>query len=154
MAENHYLNGSAGFLALRVDNGILVTASGAHVGDLSEDDLTLVLSGDIDHDVVWCGKKPPSSETPMICEIFHKYSGANAIIHGHCRDITYSPKTLRYISKGYIQYGNWNELWKISEQLSKYNFCIMNLHGEISIAQNFDECLRQYSSVYNETTTL
>ena len=73
------------------------------------------------------------------------------IIHGHCRSITYSPKSIGYYSSEYLKYGKWGELFKILPVLRKYQFGIMKLHGEIILAQNFKEGLRQYQYLYNKT---
>ncbi|MDD5396646.1 MAG: flavoprotein [Candidatus Moranbacteria bacterium] len=150
MQEDHYTNTSAGFLAKRIDGGVLVTRSGSLVGNLSCSDLTLIT--DWKHRIVsWSGEGMPSSETPLILEIFNAFPDANVIIHGHCRDITYSSKMIRYHSSEYLHYGQWGDLFKIAPVLKQYKRGIMKLHGEIILANDFNEALRDYLKMYEET---
>lgn len=150
LQENHYLNGSAGFLAKRIPEGILVTSTGSYVGDLAKRNLSLIMDWS-NHVVSWSGEKLPSSETPLILEIFQEYPKIDVIIHGHCRDITYSPKMIRYHSSDYLKYGKWGELFKIVSILKEYQSGIMKLHGEIILAGNFKEALGRYAKMYKET---
>lgn len=150
MQEDHYTNASAGFLAKRVQNGILTTRSGSLVGNLSHNDLTLI--SDCGEQIVsWSGNGKPSSETPLILEIFNAFPDANVIIHGHCHDITYSSKMIKYHSSEYLRYGQWGGLFKIAPVLKQYECGIMKLHGEIILARDFDEALARYAKMYEET---
>lgn len=150
LQENHYLNGSSGFLAKRIPEGILVTSTGSYVGDLAKCNLSLIRSWN-NHVVSWSGEKLPSSETPLILEIFNEYPNIDVIIHGHCRDITYSPKMIKYHSGEYLKYGKWGELFKIDPILKEHRSSIMKLHGEIILASNFNEALGRYAKMYEET---
>jgi 3-polyprenyl-4-hydroxybenzoate decarboxylase len=150
LQENHYLNGSAGFLARRIPEGILVTTTGSLVGSLSRSNLSLIKNWD-NCVVSWSGNSHPSSETPLIMEIFNSFPEIDTIIHGHCRSITYSPKSVRYNSSEYLKYGEWGELFKILPVLKEYQVGIMKLHGEIVLAPNFEEGMRRYLHLYNET---
>jgi len=150
LQENHYLNGSSGFLAKRLPEGILVTSTGSYVGDLAKCNLSLIRDWS-SHVVSWSGERLPSSETPLILEIFDRYSNNNLIIHGHCRDITYNPKLIKYHSSEYLKYGQWGELFKIDQILDKYQSGIMKLHGEIILANDFNEGLGRYEKMYKET---
>ncbi|MDD4761921.1 MAG: flavoprotein [Candidatus Pacebacteria bacterium] len=150
MQEDHYTNASAGFLAKRVQDGILVTRSGSLVGNLLRNNLTLI--SDWGQQIVsWSGNGLPSSETPLILEIFNAFPDANVIIHGHCRDITFSPKMIKYHSSEYLRYGQWGDLFKIMPILERYQCGIMKLHGEIILAENFNEALDHYAKMYEET---
>ena len=151
LQQNHYTNAAAGFLAMRVDeSNILITRSGAFVGNLTRDDITVVTNHD-NHIVSWYGVSEPSSETPLVLDIFDQFPEVNAIIHGHCRDITYSPKMLKYLSNEYLAYGQWGEIFKISDLLKWYHFAIMKLHGEIVVGKCFKEALTLYYEKYQET---
>jgi 3-polyprenyl-4-hydroxybenzoate decarboxylase len=150
LQENHYLNGSAGFLAKRTPEGILVTSTGSYVGDLAKSNLSLIKDWD-DYVVLWSGEKLPSSETPLILDIFEEYPNIDVIIHGHCRDITYNPKMVKYHSSEYLKNGEWGELFKIDSILKEHQSGIMKLHGEIILASNFNEALDRYAKMYKET---
>jgi 3-polyprenyl-4-hydroxybenzoate decarboxylase len=147
LQENNYLNGAAGFLAMRLPEGILVTATGSYVGDLEKRHLSLIRCWD-DHIVSWSGIKLPSSEAPLILEIFDEFPHVNVVVHGHCRDVTYSPKMFKYHSSEYLKYGQWGELFKIGHILKEYQLGIMKLHGEIILAGNFNEALIRYTKMY------
>lgn len=150
LQEDHYINAAAGFLAKRVQGGILITRTGSLLGNLSRDDFTLVSNWECQI-VSWAGNGMPSSETPLILEIFSAFPDANVIIHGHCRDITYSSKMVRYHSSEYLRYGRWGDLFKIAPVLKEYQSGIMKLHGEIILAGNFNEALDRYAMMYKET---
>jgi len=150
LQENHYANSTAGFMAMRIPEGILITCSGSLVGSLSRDDITIIHGWD-NHEVLWSGTSRPSSETPLVLEMFEAFPYKTVIVHGHCRDVTYSPKTLKYNSLGYLKYGEWNELYKIKPVLEAYGKGIMKLHGEVIMANNFKEALNMYFDMYKET---
>lgn len=151
LQREHYTNAAAGFLAMRLNNSkILITRTGALVGNLSKDDLS-VITNHSGHVVSWCGKHKPSSETPLALDIFDNFPEANVIIHGHCRDITYSPKMVKYLSDEYLSYGQWGEYIKITSLLREHNFAIMRLHGEIVIGKDFEEALNHYLEMYKKT---
>lgn len=149
LQENHYLNSSEGFIAKRIPEGILVTSTGSYVGDLSRHNLTLISNWD-DHIVSWYGSRLPSSETPLILEIFDNFSDAQVIIHGHCRDITYSSRMIHYHSSEYLKYGQWGELFKIDQIIKTNNYGIMKLHGEIVIGNDFNEAFSRYVKMHEE----
>lgn len=150
LQENHYLNGSNGFLAKRIPEGILITSTGSYVGDLAKWNLSLIHDQN-GHTILWSGEKLPSSETPLAIEIFDEFPAANVIIHGHCRDITYSSKMSSYRSSEYLKYGHWGELFKIVHILKEHHFGIMRLHGEIVLADTFNEAIANYYKMYEKT---
>ena len=87
----------------------------------------------------------------MVLELFENFPNKNVVVHGHCKDITYSNKTLKYNSSEYLRYGEWGELYKIKPVIAEYQKGIMKLHGEIILADTFDEALLMYSDMYHET---
>lgn len=150
LQRDHYTNAKAGFLAMKKDGKIVITRTGAFVGNLSEGDLTCIVKHE-GRDVYWTGGGEPSSETPLVLDIFDKNPDANVVIHGHCRDITYSPKMLDYLSEEYLSYGQWGEYVKIAQLLEKHSFAIMKLHGEIVIGDSFESALALYREMYEKT---
>lgn len=147
--ENQYSNGVAGFIAKRIPEGILITSTGSSLGNLRREHLTLIRSWD-NQCINWAGINMPSSETPLVLELFENYPNSNVVVHGHCKDITYSSKMTKYNSKEYLRYGCWNELYKIKEVLDKYQYAIMKLHGEIILSDTFENALIQYFNMYKE----
>lgn len=147
----HFTRDTAGCLGVRIPEGILATRTGAKVGKLSRDDLTLITKRD-NKDIYWVGKFPPSSETPMILELFEHFPAAQAIIHGHCTEITYSPLANKYKTESYLSYGSFGEAKKLYEILEENKIAIMRLHGEVVIGDNFDDALCRYLDLYHEMT--
>lgn len=150
LQENHYSNGAAGFIAKRINEGVLITSSGSSLGNLSREDITIIHNWK-DRVVSWSGYARPSSETPLVVEILEAFPNMDVIVHGHCKDITYNPKTLKYNSVEYLRYGEWSELYKIKPMLETYQKGIMKLHGEIILAGDFKEALNIYLDTYKET---
>ncbi len=151
MQQEEYTNAAAGFLAKKVgDSQILITGTGTCVGNLSKEDLVLITNHD--NGIISCyGAHLPSSETPLVLEIFDHFPNVNVVMHGHCRSVTYSPKTTKFYSDGYLRYGRWGELQKIHDSLVCYCCCIMKLHGEIIIGEDFPEALNRYYEMYKTT---
>ncbi len=125
--------GSAGFLSKRVDGGILVSSSGSQVGNLYEDDLSLIV--DVSKNkICWMGKNKPSSESPLLVELHKQIPDGKAIIHGHCARVTYDYKMQKYASSNYLRTGYFGEGIKLLQILnSNDGFAILKLHGEIAI---------------------
>ena len=145
----HFVNGPAGFIALKIPDGILITRTGAEVGKLNDEDLTLII-GHEDKKISWMGYGAPSSETPMVLEIFERYPKARAIIHGHCREITYSKLANKYKSEKYLSYGQFGEAAKLYPILDKHGIAIMRLHGEVAIGKDFNDALGKYFDIYHK----
>ncbi|MBM3233924.1 hypothetical protein FJZ19_02400 [Candidatus Pacearchaeota archaeon] len=143
LLENDLVKGSAGFISEKVDNGILISASGSNVGSLTKDDLSLVISLDTDK-VKWQGVKHPSSETPLISEVYQSIPTAKALIHTHIKLLTYNPLMQKYASAEYLRYGKFGEAIKILELLKMNNgFAIMRLHGELSLGDSLRDAERK-----------
>lgn len=151
LQQNDYTNATAGCLAMRTeDSKIIITRTGAYLGNLGREDLTVIL-GHEDRVVRWNGASEPSSEAPLILDIFDMFPQVNVVIHGHCRDITYSPLMTPYLSDEYLSYGKWDEAHKIYDMLKLRYFAIMKLHGEIVLGENFDVAIALYYKKYLET---
>lgn len=150
LQENQYTNGVAGFIGKRIPEGILVTSTGSLVGALKRENLSLILDWK-DHIVSWAGSSKPSSETPLVLELLETYPDQDVVVHGHCRAITYSNKTLKYNSSEYLRYGEWGELYKIKPVMDRYQRGIMKLHGEIILSDTFDNALSMYYEMYQQT---
>ncbi len=143
LLEGDLVKGSAGFISKRVKEGILVSATESNVGSLTKADISLVV-GSEDGKVKWKGEKHPSSEIPIILEVYKTISEAGAIIHTHGRKLTYHPKMQKYVSAEYLRYGRFGELNKIRDLLKVNNgFGIMKLHGELCVGNSLYESLQK-----------
>ena len=75
-----YNAGKDGNISLRLDSErILITASGALLGFLSEDDFVVIDN----NGNLLCGTKKPSSEVVLHTGIYKERSDVNAVIHAH-----------------------------------------------------------------------
>ena len=143
LLEGDFIKGSAGFMSKKVKEGILVSATGSIVGSLTKGDLTLVVGTD-DRKVKWKGERHPSSEMPIISEIYQAIPEARAIIHTHGRKLTYNPAMQRYASADYLRYGRFGELNKILGILKGNNgFGIMKLHGELCVGDSLYDAFQK-----------
>ncbi len=143
LLEGDFIKGSAGFLSKRVKEGILVSATGSNVGSLTKGDLALVVGTD-EKKVKWKGEKHPSSEMPIISEVYQAIHEAGALIHTHGRKLTYNPAMQRCASADYIRYGRFGELNKILEILRENNgFGIMRLHGELCVGNSLYDAFQK-----------
>lgn len=135
------VKGSAGFLSKRVTGGFLITVTGSNIGTLGEEDLSFVSSNSPEGSVRWTGFKHPSSETPMVIELYREFPSSNIIIHTHGGSkLTYNPKMQRYQSPQYVRYGKYGEYKKVLNVLRENEgFAIMRLHGELCLSNSFSE---------------
>lgn len=79
------------------------------------------------------GKNKPSSESPLLSELYEIMSKTRALIHGHCPRVTYDTKMQKYSTPDYVRCGCFNEGRKIADILEKNGgFVILRLHGEIA----------------------
>ena len=75
---------TSGNVSIKVKEGILISASGTCLNDMSEDDIVLI---DYNGNTLQ-GSKKPSSEKIMHSEIYTKRDDINAVIHCHCPVLT------------------------------------------------------------------
>lgn len=75
---------TSGNISIKVDNNIMISASGVCLNDMDQNDIVLI---DYDGNVK-SGTKKPSSEKIMHSEIYTRRDDINAIIHCHCPMIT------------------------------------------------------------------
>ena len=81
--EKNLTFATSGNISVKTDEGILITASGTALGDLTSDDIVLI---DFDGNVVSTGK--PSSEKMLHVEIYKQRPDVCAIIHTHPVNLT------------------------------------------------------------------
>lgn len=131
--------GTGGCLSKKVEQGILVSSSGAQVGSLSKQDISLITKVE-NGKIYWVGDNKPSSESPLFSELYQTLSKASAIVHSHCPRITYDSKMQKYSTPDYVRAGCFGEGEKLAEILKKNNgFGILRLHGEIAVGSSLKE---------------
>lgn len=133
LKENDLNLFTAGFISIRVPEGILITRSGSDLLDLKEEDLSLILSWDENNNIInYVGDYLPSSESPLSC-LIHSETKKTFILHFHCPRITYNKNYDRYKTKEYVRYGSFGTGRSALKLLNKENFCILKYHGEIIV---------------------
>lgn len=152
MIDLDLTRGSAGCLSKKIDEWYLVSSSGSHVGSISLEELTLVkkVQGQ-NKKIVWKGYREPSSETPLLIEIYSSMPRVNAILHGHCPRITYDDRMQKYATQEYVRYGVFGESDKvINIAIGNNGFCILKLHGEVCIGESLDDAFFKLKSKLEE----
>jgi L-fuculose-phosphate aldolase len=79
VADRGLVVGTAGNLSVRVENQVVVTPSGAMLGELTPEMMS-VLDGDGNH---IDGQLPPTSELPLHLLIYRTTANAGAVAHAH-----------------------------------------------------------------------
>ena len=79
LGEKNMSPATSGNISVRVENNILITASGTCLADLSEDEIVLMDK----HANVIEGSRKPSSEKNLHIAIYEMRPDINAIVHCH-----------------------------------------------------------------------
>lgn len=143
--------GTSGNISVRDGDKVYVTASGTVLGDLHEDDISIVnIEG-----VLLDGKKP-SKETGMHLEVYRKCPDVNAVLHASpfwttfaaCTDIRiktnlfiesmYYDEELLHIP--YFHAGSKELAEAVSEVADKTHVILMDHHGVLVYDRNLGEC--------------
>lgn len=133
---------TAGCISMRVNEGFLVTASGAKLGDLTDADVTLVPACDeASNSVQWFGKRAPSSETPLHFKLYEKFPDVNAVLHTHCAELTYSPESKSYRTSRFYSYGTFAFGEGIASELEDRGekLIIAKDHGQVVVGTTFED---------------
>lgn len=151
--EDMKLNGgTAGCMSVRLEKGFLITTSGSKLGTLVENDLSWVLECDEKQNKVWwCGEKRPSSETPLHYVLYRGRDDAQAVLHSHCPQITYSEPYKKYRSQQYYSYGTFEFGQNILHEMigEKKNFIIAKDHGQIVVGNNLNKTIEFFDDLLN-----
>jgi flavoprotein len=134
--------GVSGCLSVGLKNGrVLVSATGAKINQLKENDLVVV---ERDGDTIkYYGERMPSSDAPMHLEIHKKCPKANVVLHLHRTAVTYGDDFADMKTKEYIPYGEFGVLDELVEKLQQDDYAILKLHGEVVIGSDFEDVYRK-----------
>lgn len=149
--EKNLTWGTSGNISVREGDHIYVTASGTVIGDLHEEDITLV---DLEGKVLE-GKKP-SKETGMHLEVYRKRPEVAAVLHASpfwttfaacttmemktdlfIESMYYDEKLLRV---PYFHAGSSALAEAVSKVAEKTHVILMEHHGMLCYDQNLKEC--------------
>ena len=143
--------GTSGNISVRDGDKVYVTASGTVLGDLHEEDISVVdLSGELIE-----GKKP-SKETGMHLEVYRKCPEVNAVLHASpfwttfaaCTDIDIKTnlfiESMYYDEKilhiPYFHAGSKELANAVSEACDETHVILMDHHGVLVYDKNLAEC--------------
>lgn len=149
--EKNLTWGTSGNISVREGNHIYVTASGTVIGDLHEEDITVV---DLEGKVLE-GKKP-SKETGMHLEVYRKRPEVAAVLHASpfwttfaacttmemktdlfIESMYYDEKLLRV---PYFHAGSSALAEAVSKVAEKTHVILMEHHGMLCYDRNLNEC--------------
>ena len=149
--EKNLTWGTSGNISVREGNRIYVTASGTVIGDLHEEDISIV---DLDGHVLE-GRKP-SKETGMHLEVYRKRPEVAAVLHASPFWTTFAActqmelKTALFIESmyydekimrvPYFHAGSSALAEAVSEVAEKTHVILMEHHGMLCYDQNLKEC--------------
>lgn len=137
---------TAGCIAKKLDEGILVSATGSSLGNLNVDDMVLIKKYD-DDIIYYEGLKRPTSESIIIWELLKDKPVNTCLIHCHCSRITYSYKSKTFTTKNYFM-GRKEQIEEVKKIINKNGFVNLFLHGQIFIGNSFEYIIGKISYLY------
>lgn len=135
------VKGSEGNLSARVENGFVIKAAGSRMGELEDDDFTLVYGADEERFSIFAkGTKEPSSESFMHYLIYERRKDVGGIIHVHHKGLLEHangvgiPKTRKA-----LPYGTKELAEQVVKALEKGNGVAMKGHGIVVVGGSVSE---------------
>jgi L-fuculose-phosphate aldolase len=129
--------GFGGNLSIRDGSSFFITASGADLANLSENEIVKVCQCDFECNAVEViGCKEPSSETLLHNEIYKNRPEVNAIFHGHYPPFEEHAKRLNLkVTENEAPYGSIALVKEVIKILANENIVIIKNHGFLSMAK-------------------
>ncbi len=142
LAPKYGKESSHGNLSFRDGNAMVITRSGSDLEKISEKELVQVFDCDEKNFLVKAnGFFDPSSESFEHFEIYKKRPDANAVFHGHSKEIILNAKKLGIVeTKKEFEFGTIENLKGVMEVLGKNDFVIMKNHGFLCIGKSIEDC--------------
>lgn len=141
--KKHNLNPDpyAGAIAMRVNQGMLITAHHTDKYNITDERICYIAAYDQNQDfITWIGPNSPSSETSIAWLAFNAFRNANFLLHFHYKPITYSNKLKTYRTRLYEPYGTYAEAKAVVNKLGKTEgFAIAKGHGELIIDEDIEK---------------
>jgi L-fuculose-phosphate aldolase len=138
-------NSYAGNLSIRAEHGFVITAAGADLGNLGEDELVQVIDINRDHhSVTVYGKREPSSESFLHHAIYAARPQVHAVFHGHdelvlrYRENMHLPVTERERT-----YGSLDLVDEVMQILGNHSYIVLRNHGFIALGTDMDQAGEQ-----------
>ncbi len=134
--------GFAGNLSFRTLHGFIITASGANLSELNDNDFVEVIDADVNLKQIFvCGLKKPSSESFLHHAIYTKRTDINAVFHGHDQiTLKFGDKLNFPITEREQPYGSMELADEVVKILNmNCNYFLIKEHGFISLGKTMDE---------------
>lgn len=132
--------GTYGNLSIRLNEGILITATSLDLGKkLKIDDFTFVHYCNIEaFEILFSGIHSPSSETPIHWTLYQLRPDINAIFHGHQDDLLLLASKLQIPETEHEQEYGSPELVQEVSKMASHDFFNMKNHGFISMGNTME----------------
>lgn len=147
--EIHVCPSCAGCIAERTQEGILISATGADLGNLQPSDMVLIKKY-VNDDIHYEGVKKPSSESILAWNLLSNREVGTKLIHCHCSKITYSTKFKNNSTEDYFLSTNSEQVKEVKNILDKEEFATLKLHGQVFIGKSFESIIGKIVSKYCE----
>lgn len=142
LQENNFVRQTAGCIGKKIDEGILVSTTGAKIGELTKENISLIKSCD-DNTVIWQGDFPPTSESLLLFCIFKNLLDSY-LIHTHDTKITYDPRLHHLQTKNYVETGRTASSGEIIDILNRHDgVAVLKLHGQIATSNSFQTAMKK-----------
>ncbi|MCK5329844.1 MAG: class II aldolase/adducin family protein [Candidatus Marinimicrobia bacterium] len=135
----------AGNLSFRTPLGFIITASGADMGHLDENDFTEVFSTEsVTKRVIVRGLKEPSSESILHDAVYQYRKDANAVFHGHDELVLkYYQQLDLPITQLEQPFGTIELMKEVRRILCARNYIVIKNHGFLSLGIDLEEAGRE-----------
>lgn len=133
-----------GCMSVRGEGGFWITASGTPKAEVHADDLVWVERAG--GDGLWgrSDGRRPSSGTPWHAAIYAQRDDVGAIVHGHCRRLTYGDAIPDRRTPRYAPYGTMAVYESMKDLVATGDFLILTGHGEVSLGPTLEACVDRY----------
>jgi L-fuculose-phosphate aldolase len=134
-------NAYAGNLSIRAEHGFIITAAGADLGSLGEDELVRVIDINRDHhSVTVYGKREPSSESFLHHAIYTARPRVHAVFHGHDELVLRYGQTMHLpVTAREQPYGTLELADEMLQVLGNHNYIVIRNHGFIALGTDMDQ---------------
>jgi len=132
--------GTYGNLSIRLNNGILFTATSLDLGkSLQNTDFVFVHDCNFEtYEITVSGNRAPSSETPIHWSLYQLRPDINAIFHGHQDELLKYAKDLNIPETANEQEYGSPALVAEVKKMAHHNFFNMKNHGFISMGESME----------------
>ena len=145
-------DGFAGNLSFRTKDGFIITAAGANLENLRENDIVEVTDVDDDkRETIAIGKKEPSSESFLHHAIYQKRSDVHAIFHIHDEEVlNYQDKLHLPVTENEQPYGTLKLVKEVLKVFKHHNYIIIKNHGILSLGNTMERAGQEALRLHNQ----